>query len=166
MKRHIYIFVGFVGICYFIFADTAKPTSQDRFQCQETVACGPSVMVDGNKVILDRSLIKKFAKKPTLEMLEKNLWEIIYFVNIFDKEAMSAAIDLIATVDPKRVRAIEHSGIRLLARALTHQAKFWDVLGSKPLPIRKKVIQYYDNYKADYTLGYDYEEWKQKMLKP
>ena len=166
MKKLIYIFIGAVNISCLTTAYAAEPAAQGRYLCQETVACGPSVRIDGNKVVLDRGLIHQFAKKPTLEMLEKNLWEIIYFVSIFDKEAMSAAINLMATVDPKRIKAGDHHGIRPLARALTHQAHFWDILGSKPLHIRKKVIQYFDINKTDYTLGYDYEVWKLKILQP
>lgn len=166
MRKLTYIFIGVVSVVLFRSVDAAEPASQNSFLCEVTVACGPSVRIDGNKVILDRNLIYKFSKQPTLDLLEKNLWEIIYFVNIFDKQAMSGAIDLIATIDPKRVRSIEHTGVRLLARSLTQHTQFWDLLGGKPLPIRRKVIQYFDKYKTDYTLGYDYEEWKQKILKP
>lgn len=164
MRRAIYAIVGVAYFSCVVPAGSAGPVAQSRFVCQETVSCGPSVRVDGSKVILDRSLIVKFAKKPTLEMLEKNLWEIVYFVSIFDKEAMSAAIDLLATVDPKQVQIDDHHGIRPLARTLTNQYQFWEVLATKPLPVRRKVIQYFDINKHDYTLGYDYEEEKKKML--
>ncbi len=164
MKIAVIALTGAVAFSYLVTANCAETVPQARFVCEQTVGCGPTVKVEGNKVILDRSLITELARKPSLEVLEKNLWEIVYFVSIADRQAMSAAIDLLVMVDPRQIEVDDHYGIRPLARTLTHQYHFWNVLAIKPLPVRKKVIQYFDVNKSDYTLGYDYEEWKKKML--
>ena len=158
------LLIGGVG-GYISSVSCAETLTPSRFVCEETVGCGPTVKVEGNKVILDRNLIIKLAKKPSLEVLEKNLWEIVYFVSIADREAMSAAIDIIVMIpDPRHLQIDDPYGIRPLARALTQTDHFWSALSAKPLSVRKKVLQYLDVNKSDYTLGHDYEEEKRNAL--
>lgn len=166
LKIKIISLIVTILITYLNTAYCEALATKYSFICQDTVGCGPTVKVEGNKVILDRSVIIKLAKKPSLEFLGKNLWEVVYFVSIADKDAMNAAIDIIAMIkSPSNIQIDDDNGIRPLARSLTQTTHFWDLLATKPLSIRKKVIQYYDVNKCDYTMSYDdYEGHKKEIL--
>ncbi len=167
IKEVTFAVIGVLAMAYSGTASCAEKAEQFRFICGETVACGSSMKVQGDKVILDRSLITRLVKKPTFEVLGDNIWVLIYFINIGDKEANSAGIDLLALIRaPGNVQIDDDKGLRPLTRALTAEYSFWTMLATKPMSIRKKVIHFIDVNKQDYAghLG-DYEEDKQNALR-
>ena len=128
-------------------------------------AFGDSTQVEGNKVILDRAVVIEFAKQPSLRSLERNPWEVIYFVMVGDEQAANAAIDLISLINPAQVKADGYSLIHPLAWALTRSDySFWQMLAKRPLAVRRKVVGYFDAIPNDYT-GHDYQSWKRDTLK-
>jgi hypothetical protein len=150
---------------FIVLTSLAAFLSLSPVRAEVHVAYGEAVRVDDSKVILDRRIISTLAKKPSLEAFHKNLWEVVYFVNIFDRQAISVGIDLLALANPNQVKADDHHGVHPLARALTNSDYvFWEILAAKPAPVRKKVIEYFDVNKNDYV-GHDYEDWKKDALK-
>lgn len=125
---------------------------------------GKAVTVSGNKISIDRNFVGKLAQRPTLESADLHTWELVYLVNIGDRQAISVAIDLVALASPEAARVDDHHRARELARALSlHEDTFWNLLARKPIDTRKKVVRFFDVNKEDYV-GHDYEEEKKRVL--
>lgn len=157
--RHFVIATTLVSVCILVTVlGTADADSTQK------LAYGQSVRVQGNRITIDRSFVAVLAKHPSLDSADHNIWELIYLINIGDREAISLAIDLLALDYPEGAKVDDHHGTRVMARALSDlDDVFWNQLLLKPLATRKKVIHFYDVNRTDYV-GHDYEEEKARML--
>ena len=128
------------------------------------LAYGQSVRTRGSVITLDRGFIPRLAKHPSLETSDRHIWEIVYLINIGDRQAMKLAIELVALDYPEGAKVDDHHRTREIARALSlHEDVFWNLLLGTSLQTRKKVIHFYDVNRADYV-GHDYDEEKARIL--
>ncbi len=148
-----------------LFISCATATIAAVADDESELAYGQSVRIHGSLITIDRGFISRLAKHPTLEAADHHQWEIVYFVNVGDKQAMRVAIELLSLDYPESAKVDDHYRTREMARALSlHEDVFWDLLLTTPLQTRKNVIRYYEVNRVDYV-GHDYEEEKARMLK-
>lgn len=79
---------------------------------------------------------------------------------------MSVGIELMAMIKvPYHLQVDDPYGMRPLVRALTRSDNFWEILATKPLQTRKKIITYLEANKNDYIFAFDYERFKEEALR-
>lgn len=131
---------------------------------EDELGYGKSVSVTNNKITINRDFLGKLAQRPSLQNADLHTWEIVYLVNIGDRQAIGVAIDLVALDSPEAARVDDHHRTRELARALSlHEEVFWNLLEKKSLETRSKVVRFFDVNKEDYV-GHDYDEEKKRIL--
>jgi len=118
-----------------------------------------------SKIILDRRFLVELAKdpRPGNRLLDIVKPEFLYLVIDGDRQAFDIAINMIANSNPEQVKIDDHDGMHRIAWLLSYQRLFIDVLQTKPIPLRKKVLRYFDVNPKDFK-GVEGYEWSRKEI--
>lgn len=119
----------------------------------------------GYQIILDRRFLNEIAKdpRPGNRSLSLAKAEFLYLVFDGDRQAIDIAIYIIANSNPDRVKVDDHDGLRPIVWLISYQRLFIDVLQTKPIPLRKKVLRYFDVNPKDFK-GVEGYEWSRKEI--
>lgn len=121
----------------------------------ESPAYGESVTVDGGRITIDRGFLKELAKSPTGDEWSKNYWELLYFIERGEHQAISVGIDLLLNIKEHRSSYDDHFGVKNLAIALTMTNEFHSVVCEKSKTTVSELNEYYKKYRGDYASTYD-----------
>jgi len=156
MKKIANILIVLICLSFPFIAEAEFP----HLPFGKSVTTAPS----SEKIEIDHSFIKLMSKHPTMKLASENFWELIYFINLGDKEALNIGINLL-TQNTHTDLLHDKYGLQYIARAVSQNDEFWYQLQEKKLDQITAVLAYFERFPDQYENMEGFEYMKNTILK-
>ena len=148
----------------FIMLITITPLNVNADLSELPIGESSNISESGEILKIDYRFVTELKNNPSIKRATENFWELVYFINLGDKDAIEVGIILLAENVPLNVLH-DRYGVQYIARALSQTDEFWYVLKNNDKETIIAVINYYQKFPDQYENMESFEYMKSQLLK-